>query len=68
MPRNEIISGFALNDILPPTHAVIALNKVFTFGASFNDIRYEIIMLTILTVIYYAIGIYFFRKEHLMKP
>lgn len=67
LPRNEIFAGFAVNDILPPTHAVIALNKIFTFGAGFKDIHYEIFMLILLTVIYYAIGIYFFRKNHLLK-
>ena len=67
MPRNEIFTGFALNDLLPPTHAVIALNKVFTFGATIYDIRYELFMLTILTVIYYIIGVYLFRLKHLLK-
>lgn len=66
LPRNEIIAGFAFNDILPPTHAVIALNKIFTFGADLKDISYEIIMLIILTIIYFALGIYFFRKKHLV--
>jgi ABC-2 type transport system permease protein len=67
LPRNEIIAGFAINDLLPPTHAVTALNKIFTFGAGIKDILYEIIMLVILTAIYYAIGIYFFRRNHMMK-
>jgi ABC-2 type transport system permease protein len=67
LPRNEIISGFAINDLLPPTHAVIALNKIFTFGADLKDISYELVMLVILTAIYYAIGIYFFKRNHLLK-
>ena len=67
LPRNEIISGFAINDLLPPTHAVIALNKIFTFGAGLKDISYEIIMLIILTTFYYTIGIYLFRKNHIKK-
>ena len=66
LPRNEIISGFAINDILPPTHAVNALNKIFTFGVGLKDIAYEIIMLVILTAVYYAIGIYYFKKKHLL--
>jgi ABC-2 type transport system permease protein len=67
LPRNEIIKGFAINDILPPTHAVIALNKIFTFGATIKEIRYEIFMLLILTIVYYSIGVYFFKREHLLK-
>jgi ABC-2 type transport system permease protein len=67
LPRNEIIAGFAINDILPPTHAVIALNKIFTFGAGLKEIAYEITMLAVLTVIYFAAGIYFFRKNHIIR-
>lgn len=67
LPRNEIIAGIALNDILPPTHAVIALNKIFTFNAHLADIKYEILMLIILTIIYYTLGIYLFKKKHLNK-
>jgi ABC-2 type transport system permease protein len=28
--------GFAIPDLLPPTHAVVALNKIFTLGAGFK--------------------------------
>jgi ABC-2 type transport system permease protein len=65
LPRNEIVAGFAFNDLLPPTHAVIALNKIFTFGAGFREISYEILMLILLTIGYYTIGIWLFRKKHL---
>jgi ABC-2 type transport system permease protein len=65
LPRNEIIAGFALNDLLPPTHAVIALNKIFTFGAGFREISHEVIMLIVLTVVYYLIGIWLFKKKHM---
>jgi ABC-2 type transport system permease protein len=67
LPRNEIIAGFALNDILPPTHAVNALNKIFTFGAGIKEISHEIIMLIILSIVYYTAGVYFFRRNHLDK-
>jgi ABC-2 type transport system permease protein len=66
LPRNEIFAGFAINDILPPTHAVIAMNKIFTFGAGLKDISHELIMLAILTLIYYSIGVCFFKKKHLL--
>jgi ABC-2 type transport system permease protein len=65
IPRNEIFAGFAWNDILSPTHGVIALNKIFTFGAQLGDLTYEISMMLILTAIYYALGIYLFKKKHL---
>ncbi len=31
--------GFALPDLLPPTHAVVALNKIFTLGAGLGEAR-----------------------------
>jgi ABC-2 type transport system permease protein len=65
LPRHEIFTGFALNDLLPPTHAVIAMNKIFTYGSSLNDISYELIMLSVLTVVYYLLGVVLFRKRHL---
>jgi len=65
MPRNELFSGFALNDLLPPTHAVIALNKVFTYGAGFLDILGELTFLFVLTLVYFFIGIVLFRQKHL---
>jgi ABC-2 type transport system permease protein len=67
LPRNEIIAGFAINDILSPTHAVIALNKIFTFGAGVQDIRYELLMLGILTIVYFSTGIWLFKRNHLLK-
>jgi ABC-2 type transport system permease protein len=66
-PRNEIFAGFAINDVLPPTHAVIAMNKIFTYGAGIKDIGHELIMLTILTILYYSAGVYFFRRNHLLN-
>jgi ABC-2 type transport system permease protein len=65
LPRNEIIAGLAWNDFLSPTHAVVAMNKIFTYGVSLADLRFEISMLLILTVVYYTIGVYLFKKRHL---
>jgi ABC-2 type transport system permease protein len=54
-----------LYDILPPTHAVAALNKVLTLGAGLGEINYELSALTILSVLYFAIGVVLFRQFHL---
>ena len=54
-----------LYDILPPTHAVVALNKVLTLGAGVDEILYELSALTILSVLYFAIGVVLFKKFHL---
>jgi ABC-2 type transport system permease protein len=52
-------------DILPPTHAVVALNKILTLGASLGDVAYEVAALTILSILYFATGVWIFRKMHL---
>ncbi|MHB0875769.1 MAG: ABC transporter permease [Anaerolineae bacterium] len=54
-----------LNDVLPPTHAVVALNKVLTLGAQFEDVTYELAMLLVLSLAYLAIGVVLFRRRHM---
>lgn len=57
--------GIALNDLLPPTHAAIALNKIFTLGAGLGDVLYELAALTVLSLLYFAIGVWLFQRTHL---
>ena len=57
--------GFALPDLLPPTHAVVALNKIFTLGAGFNDVAYELAALTLLSVLYFGIGVWLFQRTQM---
>ncbi|PKN98772.1 MAG: hypothetical protein CVU42_11180 [Chloroflexi bacterium HGW-Chloroflexi-4] len=54
-------------DFLPPTHAIIALNKVLTLGAGLKDVAYELILLLILSALYLAIGVFLFNKYRLHK-
>ncbi|HNT56076.1 MAG TPA: ABC transporter permease [Anaerolineaceae bacterium] len=69
LPRTSLftIAGheIAFADILPPTHAVIALNKIFTLGAGFQDVIFELILLITLSVLYFAIGVLLFRRTSL---
>ncbi len=44
-------------DLLPPTHAVNALNKIFTLGAGIGDATFELTALAVLTVVYFAAGV-----------
>ena len=55
----------SIYDILPPTHAVVALNKILTLGAGLSDIWYEIISLIILSLIYFGVGILIFQRRQL---
>jgi len=57
--------GFALPDLLPPTHAVVALNKIFTLGAGFKDVVFELAALTLLSVLYFGIGVWLFQRTQM---
>jgi ABC-2 type transport system permease protein len=57
--------NISIYDILPPTHAVVALNKILTLGSGLGDVLYEIISLLVLSLVYYLIGIWFFQRRHL---
>jgi ABC-2 type transport system permease protein len=54
-----------LYDVIPPTHAVVALNKILTLGAGLDDVLYEIVSLVVLSALYFAIGIWLFHRRHM---
>jgi ABC-2 type transport system permease protein len=54
-----------LYDFLPATHAVIALNKILTLGAGLHEVAYELTALTVLSVLYFGIGVWLFKQYHL---
>jgi ABC-2 type transport system permease protein len=61
------IAGHTISpyDILPPTHAVVALNKILTLGASLGDITYELTALVVLSFLYFFTGAWLFQRMHL---
>jgi ABC-2 type transport system permease protein len=54
-------------DLLPPTHAVVALNKILTLGAGVQDVAYELTALVVLSVLYFLAGAWLFRRFHLNR-
>ena len=52
-------------DFLPPTHAVVALNKILTLGASLGDVAYELTALVVLSLLYFFGGVWLFQRMHL---
>ena len=54
-----------LYDILPPTHAVVALNKILTLGADLSQVTFELSALVILSAVYFFIGVWMFKRFHL---
>jgi ABC-2 type transport system permease protein len=69
LPRVTLftIAGHAVGpyDLLPPTHAVAALNKVLTLGAGLDEVAFELTALTVLSVLYFILGAWLFRRMHL---
>lgn len=71
LPRPTLLTLFghplSYADFLPPTHAVIALNKIFTLGAGFQDVIFELSMLVILTMLYFAISVWLFQRTQMKR-
>ena len=69
LPRINLflIGGIPISiyDILPPTHAVVALNKILSLGAGLSDVVYELVSLLILSLVFYGIGIWAFERKHM---
>jgi ABC-2 type transport system permease protein len=61
------IAGFTfhINDILSPTWAVDALNKVLIKGQEIRQTMPDLAMILILTVVYCIIGVWAFRRRHM---
>lgn len=57
--------SIGLYDAIPLTHAVVALNKVLTLGVGLSEVLYELSALLVLTVVYFVIGVWLFRRRHL---
>lgn len=69
MPAGELfkIAGKSIswNIILPPAHAVSAMNKILSLGEGLSSVIFEIFCLIISGIIYSAIGIILFKRRHL---
>ncbi len=71
LPRPTLLTLFghpvSYADFLPPTHAVIALNKIFTLGAGFGEVLFEFCALVLLTGVYFGIGVWLFRRTQMKR-
>jgi len=54
-----------LNEILPTTHAVAALNRVLSFDAGLGGIAYELGAVMVLTVVFFTLGTWVFTRKHM---
>ena len=55
----------SIYDVIPATHAVVALNKILTLGTGLVDVLYELISLVVLSALYFAIGIWLFHQRYM---
>lgn len=56
---------FRLFDFLPHTHAVVALNKVLSLGVGLEDVAFELVAMTVLSVLYFIAGVWLFKHKYL---
>ncbi len=54
-----------VNDILPTTHTIRALNKILNFNAGFADVAFEAALILLLTIVFFGLGLWFFHRRHL---
>ena len=57
--------AFYANDILPTALTVKAFNKILNFQAGFADIGFELIAISVETVLFLLLGLWLFRRRHL---
>ncbi len=55
----------SIQGLMSPTHAISALNKILITNLELRDIIPELIALLILTIFYFAVGLFFFQRRHL---
>lgn len=69
IPRINILSfgnhSISVSDIFPTTTAMTALKLVMDQGKGLNDVMFEIIMMIVVTIIYFILGIYLFNQKHM---
>ena len=56
---------FEIYDILPWTHAAEALRTLLIFGGGIGEIAFDLIALVLLTILVFAIGVFFFQRNRL---
>ncbi len=71
MPQLKLLHiskySFGITDLLSLTHTANAFNKILNYGASCEEILFEIVMILVLTVMYFTIGLFQYNKRKLTK-
>jgi ABC-2 type transport system permease protein len=71
LPKIALFTAFGrpvgLYDFLPAAYSVTALNKVLTLGAGLSEVAFELVAVLVLSVFYFAAGVWLFRVMR-MRP
>ncbi|MNP81045.1 hypothetical protein D3C76_1793050 [compost metagenome] len=71
LPKMNLLNinghSLGITDILPLTHTANAFNQILNFGAGITDILFDVFMISILTVLYFVIGLLLYQKRKLSK-
>jgi ABC-2 type transport system permease protein len=59
--------SFYANDVLPTALTVKAFNKILNFHAGLGDLSFEIGGIVIMSLLYFAVGLWLFRRRHIRR-
>ncbi|WP_054939296.1 ABC transporter permease [Paenibacillus ihuae] len=59
--------SFGITDVLPLTHTANAFNKILNYGAGLSGVWFDFIMISLLTVLYFGIGLMLYQKRKLSR-
>jgi ABC-2 type transport system permease protein len=68
LPKIDLfnLAGYQIyvNDLLPTATATRAFNKILNYDSVFSDVSFEIVWILALSLIYFFIGVWLFRKKY----
>ncbi len=69
IPSLKLVSlgGYTINvnEVLPTTHSIAAFGKILNRGAGLGDVLVDMSAIILLSIIYFAVGIWLFTKRHM---
>ncbi|NTV80662.1 MAG: ABC transporter permease [Candidatus Aminicenantes bacterium] len=57
--------AFHVTDILPTALTTRAFGRILSFDAGLGDVAFELAAIVLLTILYFGLGLAFFRRRHL---
>ncbi len=59
--------SFGITDILPLTHTANAFNKILNFGSGITDMGFDMAIIVLLSLIYFAVGVILYNRRKLSR-